>query len=300
MGTQGLTVDTLCAVRLVTAGGELVTASAEENEELFWGVRGAGGNFGMVVEFEYRLQPLPDLYGGMISYPLSAAADVLTVARDLAQQAPDGLVLQFLAGRRTAETTVLACFQGPADEAERLLRPLRGAAPVTADGLRPLGYEEMQATNALLPFGLRHYWKGRFLQSLPDDAIRVSAEHIANRLQTGYSTLLIEFINGAPLRVPADAMAFNQRDATVNASALAIWTGTDADAEHIAWARTYTAAIAPHATGAEYINYMADNAGSDRLRAVYGEAKFARLRRLKAQYDPNNVFRFNQNIEPAT
>ena len=95
-------------------------------------------------------------------------------------------------------------------------------------------------------------------------------------------------------------MAFNQRDATVNASALAIWTGTDADAEHIAWARTYTAAIAPHATGAEYINYMADNAGSDRLRAVYGEAKFARLRRLKAQYDPNNVFRFNQNIEPAT
>lgn len=300
MGTQGLTVDTLSAVRLVTADGDVVRAAADENEELFWGIRGAGGNFGVVVEFEYQLQPLSDLYGGMISYPFAAAADVITVARNLAVEAPDELVLQALAGRRTADTMVLVCFQGGADEAESLLRPLREAAPVTNDALRPLSYAEMQATNALLPFGLRHYWKGRFLKSLPDDLIRFSVEHTADRPASGFSTLLIEFINGAPLRVPADAMAFNQRDATVNASALAIWADPQADEEHVSWARKYASAIAPHATGAEYVNYMAEDAGSERHRAVYGEAKFARLQQLKAQYDPHNVFRFNQNIQPAS
>lgn len=300
MGTQGLTVDTLSAVRLITADGEMVRASAEENEELFWGVRGAGGNFGVVVEFEYRLQPVVDLYGGSIVYPFEAAADVLSVVRELALDAPDELVLQVVAGRRTADTAVLVCFQGSAEEAEHLLSPLRRVAPVTADELRPLSYAQMQATNTVLPFGLRHYWKGRFLTSLPDDVIRFSAEHVANRPESGFSTLLIEFINGAPLRVPADAMAFNQRDATVNASALGIWASKDADEDHVSWARAYASALAPHATGAEYVNYMAENAGSDRLRAVYGDAKFARLQQLKAQYDPNNVFRFNQNIEPAT
>lgn len=299
MGTQGLTVDTLSAVRVITTDGDVVRASPDENEELFWGIRGAGGNFGVVVEFEYRLQPLPDLYGGMISFPLGAAADVITAARDLAAVAPDELVLQALAGRRGADAAVLVCFQGAADEAEPLLRPLREAAPVTVDALRPLTYAEMQATNALLPFGLRHYWKGRFLKSLPDELIRFSAEHVADRPQSGFATLLIEFINGAPLRVPADAMAFNQRDATVNASALAIWADPHADAEHIAWARKYASGIAPHATAAEYVNYMADAAGSEPLRAVYGESKFARLQRLKAEYDPHNLFRFNQNIEPA-
>lgn len=299
MGTQGFTVDTLTGVRMVTATGEIVRASEDENADLFWAVRGAGSNFGVVVEFEYRLQSVGELYGGMISYPMAAAADVLRVTRDLAAEAPDELTLQCILGRRTADTTVLACFQGRKEDGEDLLRPLRKAGPVETDALRSLSYTEMQATNALLPFGLRHYWKGHFLRSLPDDLVEMSADDIARRPESGFATLLIEFIGGAPLRVSADAMAFNQRRARVNASALGIWAKSEADGEHVAWARAYAAGIAPQATGAEYVNYMAEDVPGDRLRASYGDTKFARLQELKRQYDPDNVFRFNQNITPS-
>ncbi|MDQ6857510.1 MAG: FAD-binding oxidoreductase [Chloroflexota bacterium] len=299
MGTQGFTVDTLTGVRLVTAAGEIVRASEAENADLFWAVRGAGANFGVVVEFEYRLQPVSEVYGGMISYPMSAAAEILRVTRDLAAEAPDELTLQCIVGRRTADTTVLACFQGPKEDGERLLRPLRQALPVAIDALRSRSYAEMQATNALLPFGLRHYWKGHFLRSLPDDLVEMSADHVAHRPDSGFDTLLVEFIGGAPLRVAVGAMAFNQRQARVNASALGIWANREADDEHVAWARAYATGIAPHATGAEYVNYMAEDVHADRLRASYGDTKFARLQELKRQYDPDNVFRFNQNIMPS-
>ncbi len=298
MGTHGLTVDTLAGVRLVTAEGEVVRASEDENPELFWGIRGAGANFGVVFEFEYRLRPVPELYGGAISYALSASADVIYAVRDLARLAPDELHLQCIVGRRTPVTTVLACFQGAAETGERLLRPLRKVAAVEADDLRPLNYREMQATNPLLPFGLRHYWKGHFLRSLPDDLVGLSAAHAQERPESGFATVLIEFINGAPLRVPNDAMAFNQREATANASALAIWADPAADAEHAAWARSYAAAISAEATGVEYVNYMSENTPVERLAAIFGPEKFARLQALKARFDPGNVFRFNQNIPP--
>lgn len=300
MGTQGFSVDTLIGVRLVSAAGEVVSASETENADLFWAVRGAGANFGVVVEFEYRLQSVGELYGGMISYPLSAAAEVLRLTRDLAAEAPDELTLQCVVGRRTADTTVIACFQGPEADGERLLRPLRRDAPVERDALRRLTYAEMQATNDLLPFGLRHYWKGHFLDSLPDELVEMSADHAAHRPDSGFGTVLIEFIGGAPLRVSADATAFNQRWARVNASALGIWADKEADGEHVAWARAYATGIAPHATGAEYLNYMAEDTPVDRLRASYGVTKFGRLQELKQRYDPDNFFRFNQNIQPRS
>jgi len=299
MGTQGLTVDTLVGVQLVKADGGVVHASADENPDLFWAVRGAGANFGIVTRFEYRVQPVPDLYGGRIHYPLSAAAEVLRTTRDLALEAPDELTLQFVAGGSTGDVAVLACFQGDEAAGERLLRPLRSAAPVVVDSLRGLSYAEMQATNDVLPFGLRHYWKGRFLPGLSDDQLAHSVAHAQGRPSSGFSAILIEFINGAPLRVPADAMAFNQRDAHVNASALGIWTNPDADDDHIKWARDYTAGLTADAVGAEYVNYMAESVPEDRIRAVYGAAKFERLRQLKREFDPDDVFRFNQNITPA-
>ena len=298
MGTQGFTVDTLIGVRLVTASGEIVRASEGENADLFWGVRGAGANFGVVVEFEYRLQLVGELYGGVITYPMSAAAEVLRVTRDLAAGAPDELTLQCAVGRRTADTTVIACFQGPEKDGEQLLRPLRKFAPVVEDAVRRLSYAQMQGTNALLPFGLRHYWKGHFLRSLPDPLIDMSVDHVAHRPRSGFDTLLIEFIGGVPLRVSADAMAFNHREALVNASALGIWTSRETDDEHVAWARDYATGVAPYATGAEYVNYMSEDVQGDRIRASYGDTKFARLQELKRQYDPDNVFRFNQNIAP--
>lgn len=298
MGTHGLTVDTLTGVRLVTAEGEVVRASEDENPELFWGIRGAGANFGVVFEFEYRLRPVPELFGGAISYALPASADAIYAARDLARQAPDELHLQCIVGRRTPVTTVLACFQGPAGKAERILRPLRELAGIEADDLRPLTYREMQATNPLLPFGLRHYWKGHFLRALPDHLVELSAAHAQGRPESGFATVLIEFINGAPLRVPTEAMAFSQREATINASALAIWADPVADAQHVAWARSYAAAISSEATGVEYVNYMAEDTPVERLRGIYGSEKFARLQALKNCFDPNNAFRFNQNIPP--
>ena len=299
MGTQGFTVDTLIGVRMVTASGEIVRASEDESADLFWAVRGAGSNFGIVVEFEYRLQPIGELYGGTISYPITAAREVLRITRDLASEAPDELTLQCIMGRRTADTTVLACFQGRADDGEHLLRPLRTAASVETDTIRSLKYTEMQATNALLPFGLRHYWKGRFLDAMDDELVEMSADHIHHRPESGFSTILIEFIGGAPLRVSAGAMAFNHRSARVNASALGIWSQKQADDEHIKWAQAYATGMTPHATGAEYVNYMAEDVPGDRLRTTYGDAKFARLRELKELYDPDNVFRFNQNITPS-
>ena len=234
-GTQGFAVDTLIGIRIVTADGQLVNASADENPDLFWAVRGAGANFGVVVEFKYRVRPVTALYGGMISYGISAAAEVLRLTRDLAENGPDELTLQCVVGRRILGTTVLACFQGPESEGERLLKPLRRAGQIEADALRPLSYAEMQATNPLLPFGLRHYWKGHFLHDLPDDMVEMSAEHIVNRPASGFGSLLIEFIGGAPLRVPVDSMAFNQRDARVNASALGIWADAANDGAHIVW-----------------------------------------------------------------
>ena len=299
MGTHGLTVDTLTGVRMVTVEGELVRASEDENTELFWGVRGAGSNFGVVVEFEYRLRPIGDLYGGAIEYQLVAAHDVLRTVRDLALEAPDELHLQCVIGRRTPVMTVLACYQGAARDGEDLLNPLRRAAPVTTDALRTLSYAEMQATNPLLPFGLRHYWKGQFLKSLPDDLVAVSAEHALGRPASGFGTILIEFINGAPTRVPSEVMAFNHREATVNASAIGVWANPEADAEHVTWARNFAAAVAPRAAGGEYVNYMAETAPIERLRAAFGENKFRRLQALKTHWDPENRFRFNQNIPPA-
>jgi FAD/FMN-containing dehydrogenase len=298
VGTQGFTVDTLAGVRMVTANGDVVRASERENADLFWGVRGAGANFGVVVDFEYRLQPIGELYGGAITYPLEAAADVLRVVRDLAARAPDELTLQFVAGRRFTDSAVLACFQGSAAEGERLLRPLRELGGVQSDELRQLTYSEMQATNPLLPFGLRHYWKGRFLRSLPDDLVDASGSHIIKR-PPGFSTVLIEFIGGAAHRVEPDAMAFNHRTATINASALGIWPRADHDAANVAWVREFDSIIAPHGTGAEYVNYVTNDTPVERLRATYGDQKFARLQDLKRRYDPDNVFRFNQNIPPG-
>ena len=298
-GTHGFAVDTLAGVTMVTADGDVVQASSDGNPELFWGIRGAGANLGVVTGFEFSLRPLGALYGGEIDFPLSSGAEVLRIVRDLAAAAPDELAFQVVLGRRTAVSTVLVCFQGSESDAVELLAPLRRLRPVENDALRVLSYAEMQATNPLLPFGLRHYWKGHFLRDLPDDVVDATADHVARRPEGGFATVLIEFIGGAPLRVPADSMAFNQRSARVNASALGIWMDAALDSEHVAWARTFATLIAPVATEAEYVNYMTDDTPVDRVRATYGDAKYARLRDLKKRYDPENVFRFNANIAPA-
>ena len=301
-GTLGFAVDCLVGVRLVTADGEIVHASEDDNADLFWAIRGGGGNFGVVVDFEFRLHPITELYGGLIVYPSTAASEVLRLVRDLAAGAPDELMLGAVLGgdRESGKDTVVvsACYQGPAAEGERAVASLRGSLPAMMDTLRPLSYAEMQATFAPMPFGLRHYWKGQFLRELPDELIDATIEQFDHRPRPGLSGILFEFIGGAPTRVPTETMAFNQRDARQNVSALGVWEDPAQDAAQIAWARQVGATLESSATMGPYVNYMSADEPDGRVRAAYGD-KFDKLRQIKKRYDPGNVFRFNQNITPA-
>jgi FAD/FMN-containing dehydrogenase len=302
-GTLGFAVDSLVAVEMVTADGEIVRASERENADLFWAVRGGGGNFGVVTSFEFRVHPVGDLYGGVIAYPAAEAARMLRVVRELAAAAPDELVLQALLGtsRQTHNevAAVIVCFQGSASAGERAIAPLRSTLRPLLDVVRPLSYAEMQATSALMPFGWRHYWKGQFLSEFTDAVVDMAVEEFGLRPVPSWSGLLFEFIGGAPNRVPEAAMAFNHRGARFNVSALGIWEDPAQDAAQTAWARRFAAALAPGSAGAGYVNYMNADEPSDRVRLAYGNAKFDRLRQIKKRYDPDNVFRFNQNIPPA-
>jgi FAD/FMN-containing dehydrogenase len=303
-GTLGLAIDNLVAADMVTAAGEIVRVSAQENADLFWAIRGGGGNFGVVTSFEYRVHPVTELYGGVIAYPVTEAARVLRLVRDLAAKAPDELVL--MAGLTTSSAigadvaAVTVCFRGPVSAGERAIAPLRETLRPLIDAVRPLSYTEMQATSAVLPFGLRHYWKGQFLSELPDEMVNMLVEQFHRRPVPSRSTLLIEFIGGAPTRVPEAAMAFNHRAARLNVSALGIWEDPAQDTGQIEWARRLASTLTLGSPGASYVNYMTADEPSDRVRMAYGDAKFDRLRQIKRRFDPDNVFRFNQNILPAS
>jgi FAD/FMN-containing dehydrogenase len=300
-GKHGLTVDTLRGAELVTADARVVWASEKENEDLFWALRGGGGNFGVVTRFEYRLHPVTDVYGGMITYPLTSATEVLARLGELLPEAPDELTCQLTFGCDEEMGRVLkfaACYLGrPADGAS-LLASLRRISMI-ADTIESRSYLQMQAIYGKVPFGLRHYWKGHFVRSLPHEVVKLSVETYENR-PVGLSELLIEPITGAPTRVSNPVMAYNQRDARFNVSAMAVWTDPAHDAEQTAWVREYAAALEPFSTtGAGYLNYMAADEPIERVRAVYGADKFERLRQIKRRYDGRNVFRFNHNIPPS-
>lgn len=302
-GTLGFAVDSLMAVELVTADGEVVRASEAENADLFWALRGGGGNFGVVTTFEYRLHPVGDLYGGVLAYPTADAPRMLRLVRDLAAEAPDELVLMAVlaTNRQTGQevAAVTVCFQGSASAGARAIAPLRETLRPVIDAVRPLSYTEMQATSAPLPFGLRHYWKGQFLSAFPDDLGDLALDAFRRRPVPSLSMLLFEFIGGAPTRVPAASMAFNQREARFNVSALGVWTDPTQDSAQVEWARRSASQLTRGSSGASYVNYMTADEPSDRVRLAYGDAKFERLRQIKKRYDPGNIFRFNQNIMPA-
>jgi len=300
MGSYGLTCDNLISADLVTAAGEALTVSADENPDLFWGIRGGGGNFGVVTSFEYQLHPVGPLLAGLVLYPAEAARESLELFREVAMAAPDELTCAFAMltlpdGPRVA--AVAACYNGPVDEGEQLVRPLRELGPPIDDGIRPMRYTEVQRIFAEIPFGLHNYWKGHFIGEMTDavvDATMTAFEGITS----DHSAILIEAPHGAVGRVSGDATAFGQRDARFNASALAIWEPTEPPEAHIAWARAYAAAIEPAATGG-YVNYLAQDASADDLAGAYGERRYRRLVALKDRYDPDNMFRFNQNIKPS-
>jgi hypothetical protein len=303
-GRYGLTVDNLVCAEVVTLDGRVLSASPDEHDDLFWAIRGGGGNFGVVTSFGFRLHSITTLLGGLIIYAMAQARDVIRLFREVAATKSDALSCQLVI-RNAPEpigqkvVMIAVCFNGPVNEGEKAIRALR-SVPVLADQVRPMSYLEVQTIFAKYPFGLRHYWKGYFLRELPDEVIDSTIEYFQAYPSDRRGGPLLEELYGAPARVPNGAMAFNQRDARFNLSGLSVWQDPDGDAEAVRWAREYAATIEPHSiTGAGYGNYATEPEPVERLRVAYGPEKFDRLRRIKRTYDPNNLLRFNQNIPPA-
>jgi FAD/FMN-containing dehydrogenase len=301
MRRHGLTCDNLVAAEVITADGRRVRAGGGANEDLLWGLRGGGGNFGVVTAFEYRLHPLGPVTAGTIHYPRARARAVLRFYRDYLLEAPDEL------GTSIALTTadggepvvyVVVCHCGPSAAAEPVVGPLRAfGAPLAVD-IRPRPYRELQGlSDAGFPPGLLHYWKSAFLAELSDDAIEAIVDAAAGA-PSPRSFSVIEHLGGAVARVDPDATAFAHRGRHFNLSILSIWEAAPATDANVAWARRYWRAVQPFAADAVYVNYLGDE-GQERVVAAYGPAKYERLAALKARYDPTNFFRLNQNIRPA-
>jgi FAD/FMN-containing dehydrogenase len=292
IGLHGLTLDNLAAATVVTAESEVLRASDDENPDLFWALRGGGGNFGVVTDFTFRLHPVGHLRAGQLVYQRSDAVAVVTKWRELMKTAPDDLAtFAFIAQSAFSEADgaiiAVADFGGHGDDA--IAELLSEPEPI-ANTLRPMYYAELQEIFGRMPFGLRNYWSGRFLRELPDELIQLSADHLDGGVP---GSIMFEPIFGAAARVPVEATAFAGRDARYNATFIGTWEDPADDDVRIAAARGFTELLAPWSTGAAYVNYASETDGQE-----YGTERMARLREIKRRYDPDNRFRFNHNISP--
>jgi FAD/FMN-containing dehydrogenase len=309
----GLAADNLLSVDIVTADGSLLTASEAENEELFWGLRGGGGNFGVVTSFEYRLHEVgPIVYGGMLVCPPDRAGEVLRFMREYMADAPDDLggAVAFVSAPPEPSVPaemhfkpilgVVICWTGSIEEGERVLEPIRRVAQPLMDMVQPMPYTGLQSMlDGGAPHGTRAYMKAEFLPELTDEAIAKLVQHGSNRAGP-MAQLLLEPMGGAISRVGDDETALGRRDVPWCYHALAMWMEPDGDAAaaQTAWARGLAEDLKPHVVDGVYLNYTSDQ-GEDRVRSSYGEEKYSRLVALKDRYDPTNLFRLNQNIKPS-
>jgi hypothetical protein len=301
----GLSCDNLQSVDIVTAAGRLLTASAAENADLFFGVRGGGGNFGIATSFEYRLHPVSTVLSGIIAYPFQKAGDVLKLFRELTSAAPDelasGVVLISLPDG-TPVAGIVVCYSGPPSEGERLLKPLRAFGPPLIDQIGPIPYTAaQQLIDGFYPSGLQNYWKSSFLKEISDQAIDTMVDFCSKRPSPMCHGLIEHQLGGAVTRADRDSTAFAHRDVEFSFMALGV-CATAAEIEKCAqWAREFWGAMQPSSTGTVYVNYLGREAdeGPDRIKAAYGPEKYARLVALKNRYDPSNLFRLNQNIKPS-
>ncbi len=304
----GLSCDNLLSADVVTADGQLVIASQTQNEDLFWALRGGGGNFGVVTSFEFRLSPVKDIYGGPIFFELDRAGDVLRFFREFIMDAPEQLgafpafqiapPLPFIPEERHGEPFIafVTCWAGPLDEGAKAIQPLRDVAPIVAEMVGPMPYPALNAAfDALVPPGLQHYWKANFNVELSDAAIEAHLVH-GPKVPVVNSTVHIYPINGACHRVPADATAFAYRDANFATVIAGMWPDPAQNETNTQWVRDYYAATAPHSEEGGYINFMAGD-DQDRIAANY-KGNYARLVDVKRKYDPGNLFHVNQNIKP--
>ena len=307
MRKHGATVDNLLAADVVTVEGDIIRAG----DDLLWGLRGGGGNFGIVTEFEYRLHDVgPTILGGPLYYALEDGPEVLRFYRDLVADAPDALTtilnlrmappLPFLPPELHGQpvVTVAVCYAGDLDEGEQALAPLRAFGSPLVDAISPRPYVELQRLfDPSVPHGWHYHWRSCELPPLTDDAIDTLVDQAA-RITSPRSYVIVFQLGGAMARVGEQDTAFSQRDAAHDVNINGVWLPDDPHAErHVRWVRTCHAALAPHARDRVYVNFLADE-GPARVRAAYGAAKHDRLVALKRRYDPANVLRGNQNISP--
>ncbi len=297
--SYGLTLDNLLRATVVAADGSVLSASENENAELFWALRGGGGNFGVVVDFTFQLHPVGLLLGGSLDYLLEDAPVVLPVWRDVMANAPDRLAsfAQIYRDPDTGEGLVnasIAWVDGLEAGREAIRELTYGLSPVK-NTVRPMYYSELQDIYGRMPFGLRNYWSGRFLGALPDELLAHTSEQFLEFELAG--GVLFEPLHGAPTRVASGATAFAGREAHWNATFINAWTDPNDDEHQIETARTYSRSLEPWQIGGGYLNYAVEASG-DGLETEFGAQRFERLRAVKREYDPENVFRFNHNIAP--
>ncbi len=308
----GVTCESLLSAEVVTADGRVVTASADENPDLLWGLRGGGGNFGVVTEFEFRVHPVgPVLTAGMMLYPRAQARELIPRYRDFMAAAPDqvcgGLALitappeEFVPEdlRGLPAVGIVYCYVGPQEEGVEALRPLREAFTPAIDLVGPMPYTALQQMlDAGNPTGIREYFKIDWLRELSDQAIETVLEH-AETLPAPFGQVILAPMGGAVSRTDGEAMALSVPDVPWAYFCLTMWMDPAEDDENVAWTRGLADAMRPFGLGrAAFPNFIAADEGAARLREGYGEDKYARLVELKRRWDPRNLFRLNQNIAP--
>ena len=307
----GFVCDNLLSAQVVTADGDVVMASDDENPDLFWGLRGGGGNFGVVTRFDFRLHPVgPIVFGGMLMYPAAMAGELVRFYREFIATAPDevGTGLAFITAppedfvpepvRGQPVIGIVCCYVGPVEDGAEAFRPLRELPYLGVDMVQPMPYLAVQQLlDPPNPKGMQNYWTADFFAELPDEAIDTLVG-IATKPVSPMTQIILVPGGGAIARVDEDATAFGQRSAPWNIHYLSMWPDPADTDTNIAYTRGLAGAMKPWTTGRAYLNFIGDE-GAGRVEAAFGEAKFARLAELKRTWDPTNLFRHNQNIAPA-
>ena len=296
----GLTCDNVLSFEVVTADAAIVTADAEHHPDLFWALRGGGGNFGVVTSFLYQAHPVATVLGGLIIHARDQAGAVIRHYRDFMASAPDELTAYaglLCTPDGAPAVGVIACYCGDPAEGARVLQPLRAFGTPLADTIQPMPFPAMQSIlDGAFPDGTFNYWKSTFLTGLTDEAIAIMVEH-ANRAGSPLSAVVIEMYGGAASRVGPGDTAFAQRQAEYDIGIMAQWTDSaDAD-RHIAWARDLYDALKPYSSGSYLLNFLAEES-PDTIRAAFGR-NYPRLVEIKNKYDPTNFFSLNQNVHPS-
>jgi FAD/FMN-containing dehydrogenase len=300
-GRYGLSLDNLLAIDVVTAHGTLQRASASENPDLFWAMRGAGANFGVATSFVYQLHPVTTVLGGMVIHSLDRARDVLRFYREFAKTQPDEATTYaavLTAPDGNAVVSLVACYCGPLAEGEHALAPLRGFGRPLADTIAPIPYLAMQELlGPAFPHGRMNYWKSGMTDRITDVAIEAIGD-FGRRIPSPHTAIAIADCHGAYARVGNAETAYGLRDLQFDLVILSSWIDPADNERNVDWTRELFAAVEPELGNGVYVNDLGGDDGSERVRRAYGE-NYERLATLKRRYDPSNLFRMNQNIPPA-